>query len=70
MSKSKLKIIAVIFNTLSPAYRDKKYYYYTEKDFSIGQKIDVPVANGIAEATIVEIDITVDRKNRRLKTIK
>lgn len=39
----KNKIIGVKFNTTSPKYKTKTYYYKTDKNVYKGQKISVPV---------------------------
>lgn len=41
--KNKDKIIGVKFNTTSPKYKTKTYYYKTDKSVQKGQKITVPV---------------------------
>ena len=44
MLNMKNKIIGVKFNTTSPKYKTKTYYYKTNKDVKIGDEITVHVA--------------------------
>ena len=65
--KNKDKIIGVKFNTTSPKYKTKTYYYKTDKTVQKGQKITVPVD------TNKRVDVVVsnpDYKGRIPKKLK
>lgn len=55
--KNKDKIIGVKFNTTSPKYKTKTYYYKTDKSVQKGQKITVPVE------TNKKVDVVVSNPN-------
>ena len=59
--KNKDKIIGVKFNTTSPKYKTKTYYYKTDKSVQKGQKITVPVE------TNKRVDVVVSNPNYKGK---
>lgn len=59
--KNKDKIIGVKFNTTSPKYKTKTYYYKTNKSVQKGQKITVPVE------TNKRVDVVVSNPNYKGK---
>ena len=59
--KNKDKIIGVKFNTTSPKYKTKTYYYKTDKSVQKGQKITVPVENN------KRVDVVVSNPNYKGK---
>lgn len=56
MLNMKNKIIGVKFNTTSPKYKTKTYYYKTNKDVKIGDEITVPVDRNKKVDVIVSCD--------------
>ena len=68
MLNMKNKIIGVKFNTTSPKYKTKTYYYKTNKDVKIGDEITVPVATNKKVDVIVSCDNYNGKINKRLKS--
>ena len=64
----KNKIIGVKFNTTSPKYKTKTYYYKTNKDVKIGDEITVPVDTNKKVDVIVSCDNYNGKINKRLKS--
>ena len=64
----KNKIIGVKFNTTSPNYKTKEYYYKTTKNVHKGQKITVPVDNNNKVDVIVSNSNVNANIKRNLKT--
>lgn len=62
------KIIGVKFNTTSPKYKTKEYYYKTDKRVVKGQKITVPVENNQKADVIVSNTNYNGKITRKLKT--
>ena len=68
MLNMKNKIIGVKFNTTSPKYKTKTYYYKTNKDVKIGDEITVPVDTNKKVDVIVSCDNYNGKINKRLKS--
>ena len=66
--KNKDKIIGVKFNTTSPKYKTKTYYYKTDKSVQKGQKITVPVETNKRVDVVVSCDDYKGRINKKLKS--
>ena len=65
MKKNKEHKIAVVFNKASDKYKDKKYYYITDKNVSKGDRIIVnTIFNDKTKATVVVED---SKKNTNMK---
>ncbi len=64
------KIIAVQFNTKSKKYKNKNYFYYTNKNLKINDRIQVPTNNNNKTPSIVSINNYTGKlsKNRKYKT--
>ena len=66
--KNKDKIIGVKFNTTSPKYKTKTYYYKTDKSVQKGQKISVPVDTNKRVDVVVSNPDYKGRINKKLKS--
>ena len=67
IKNDKNKIIAVKFNTTSPEYKTKQYYYKTDKRVIKGQEIIVPVENNQKASAIVSNSNVKSKITRKLK---
>ena len=63
-------IIGVKFNTKSQKYKNKEYYYKTNKETNNGEKIHVPTANSPKVSVVISNNNYKGKlnKNRKYKT--
>lgn len=70
-SKEKTKYVAVVFPTLSPDYKNKRYYYKTKKSFKVGEKVRVVTGNSPnVEVTIMNPDVKKRPRRKLIREIK
>lgn len=62
------KIIGVKFNTKSPKYKTKQYYYKTNKSVNVGDKIQVDTFNHKNVNVVVSNSDYKGKKKANLKT--
>lgn len=62
--RNKDKIIGVKFNTTSPKYKTKTYYYKTNKVVKVGDEITVPVDTNKK----VDVIVSCDNYNGKVKS--
>lgn len=68
--KKKSEYVSVVFPTLSPRYKGKRYYYKTKRKLTSGEEIRVETANNPSAKAYVAETNTKRPKRRIIKEIK
>ena len=68
--KKKSEYVSVVFPTISPRYKNKRYYYKTKRNLTSGEEIRVETANSPSAKAFVAETNTKRPKRRIIKEIK
>lgn len=67
----KEKYISVVFPTVSPNYKNKRYYYRAKKDFKSGEKIYVVTGNNPkVKVTVMNPNVKKRPKRRLIREVE
>lgn len=70
MKKKKTEYVSVVFPTISPRYKNKRYYYKTKRKLTSGEEIRVETANSPSVKAYVAETNTKRPRRRIIKEIK